>query len=73
MSDCIGSVVVVSCMFDSYWRHFFYSFLMYAARCISHTAGKDKKTSIKTLRCPLTAEFWRHCVLSAGTQRRALP
>ena len=71
MSECIGIVVVV-CSIPT-GDIFLNSFLMYAARCISHTAGKDKKTSIKTLRCPLTAEFWRHCVLSAGTQRRALP
>ena len=29
--------------------------------------------SVKTHRSPLSAEFWRHCVLSGGTQRRALP
>ena len=29
--------------------------------------------SVKTLRFPLAAVFARHCVLSAGTQRRALP
>ena len=25
--------------------------------------------SVKTLRSPLSAEFWKHCVLSGGTQR----
>ena len=25
------------------------------------------------LRTPLFTEFWRHCVLNGGTQRRALP
>ena len=28
---------------------------------------------MKTTRSPLYAEFWRHCVLSGGNQRRALP
>ena len=28
---------------------------------------------VKRRRSPLYAEFWRHCVLSGGTQRRALP
>ena len=25
------------------------------------------------LRTPLSTEFWRHCVLNGGTQRRTLP
>ena len=33
----------------------------------------QRDPSFKTLRFPLCAEFWRHCVLSGGTQRRALP
>ena len=28
---------------------------------------------VKILRFQLSAEFWRHCVLSGRTQRRALP
>ena len=35
--------------------------------------GRQEEPSVKTLRFPLSAEFWRHCVLSGGTQRRALP
>ena len=35
--------------------------------------GRQRESSFKTLRSPLTAEFWKHCVLSGGTQRRALP
>ena len=35
--------------------------------------GRQKETSVKTLRSPLSADFWRHCVLSGRTQRRALP
>ena len=38
--------------------------------CIPYTAGRQRKPSIKTLRSPVAAEFWRHCVLSGVTQRR---
>ena len=35
-----------------------------ASHCIPHTAGhKQKEPSVKTLRSPLPADFWRHCVL----------
>ena len=34
---------------------------------------RQKEPSVKTLRSPLSVEFWRYCVLSSGTQRRALP
>ena len=33
--------------------------------------GRQTEPSVKTLRSPLAAEFWRHCVLSGRTQRRA--
>ena len=33
--------------------------------------GKQREPSVKTLRFPLSAKFWRHCVFSGGTQRRA--
>ena len=33
---------------------------------------RDWRTYVKTLRSPLSAEFWRQCELSGGTQRRAL-
>ena len=32
--------------------------------------GRQREPSVKTLRSPLYAEFWRHCVLSRGIQRR---
>ena len=35
--------------------------------------GTQMEPRVKTLRSPLSAEFWRHCVLSGGTERRALP
>ena len=31
----------------------------------------DTLIILKNLRCPLSAEFRRHCVLNGGTQRRA--
>ena len=32
---------------------------------------RQREPSVKTLRSPLSAEFWRHCVLNGRTQRRA--
>ena len=34
---------------------------------------RQRKPSVNTQRSPLFAGFWRHCVLSGGTQRCALP
>ena len=33
--------------------------------------GRQTEPTIKTLRSPLSAKFWGHCVLSGRTQRRA--
>ena len=33
--------------------------------------GRQREPSVKTLLFPLSAEFWRHCVLSGRTQRLA--
>ena len=33
--------------------------------------GRQREFSVKTLRFPMSAEFWRHCVLSGRYQRRA--
>ena len=45
-----------------------------ASHCIPQRRGdRGKKPSVKTLCCPLSAEFWRHSMLSGGTQRRAFP
>ena len=33
--------------------------------------GRQREPIVKTLRSPLSAEFWRHSVLSGRTQRRA--
>ena len=35
--------------------------------------GRQREPSVKTLRSSFSAGFWRHCVLSGRTQRRALP
>ena len=32
--------------------------------------GRQREPNVKTLLSPLSAEFWRHCVLSGRTQRR---
>ena len=31
--------------------------------------GRQREPSVRTLRSPLPADFWRHCVLSSGTPR----
>ena len=35
--------------------------------------ARRRESSVETLRCPFFAEPWWHCVLSGGTQRRAMP
>ena len=35
--------------------------------------GRQSEPSVKTLRFPLSAEFWGHCVLSGENQCRAIP
>ena len=35
--------------------------------------GRQREPNVKTLRFSLSAKFWKHCVLSGGSQRRALP
>ena len=35
--------------------------------------NRQREHSVRTLRSPLSAAFWRHCMLSGGTQRHALP
>ena len=35
--------------------------------------GRQRELNVNTHRSPLSAKFWRHCVLSGGTQRRTLP
>ena len=32
--------------------------------------SRQREPTVRTLRSPLSAEFWRHCVLSSRTQRR---
>ena len=54
--------------------HFKYIAHMLQLHAVSRSQqGRQRESSVKTLRSPLSAEFWRHCVLSGGTQRSALP
>ena len=48
---------------------FFFSLKLYPSRT---QQSKQREPSVKTLRS-FSAEFWRHCVLSGGTQCRVLP
>ena len=57
-------------------RIFFYlkASVFHLVHAVSRTQqGRQREPSVKTLRSSLSAEFWRHCVLSGRTQRRALP
>ena len=48
--------------------------IIFRMQSVSRTLqGKQRESSVKTLRSPLSAEFWRHYVLSGRTQRRTLP
>ena len=47
--------------------------LLFVVTLVVRLYVKKPTPSVKTLRSPLSAEFWRHCVLSGGSQRRALP
>ena len=52
----------------------FFINIPYRLHAVSRTQqGKQREPSVKTLRSPLSAEFWRHCVLSGRIQRRSTP
>ena len=48
--------------------------LIFQLHAVSRTHhGRQREPSVKTLRSLLSAELWKHCVLSGRTQRRAWP
>ena len=52
-------------------RHF-KRYLFFQLEAVSRVyQGRQREPSVKTLRSSLSVEFWRHCVLSDGTQHRA--
>ena len=56
-----------------YFLSLFKNKKIYHFHAVSRTQhGRQREHSVKTLRSPLSAKFWRHCVLNGGTQRRAL-
>ena len=60
------------CMYFNNQILFYY--VLNQLHAVSRTLqGRQREPSVKTLRSPLSAEFWRHCVLSGRTQRRACP
>ena len=45
-------------------------FFFYQLHAVSRTQqGRQREPSVKTLRFPLSAKFWRHCVLSGRKPR----
>ena len=51
-----------------------WSFTLNQFHAVSRTQqGRQREPSINTLRSPLSAKFWRHCMLSGGPQRRTSP
>ena len=61
-------------IFQIYRITYFLFTYNYQLHAVSHTEhGRQREPSVKTILSPLSVEFWRHCVLSGKTQRRALP
>ena len=59
---------------SGFYKDLMYIFSKNQLHTVSRTQqGRQREPSVKTLCFPLFAEFWRHCVLSGRTQRRALP
>ena len=51
-----------------------FKYIKYQLHTVSRTQqGRQREPSVQTLRSPLSAWFWRHCVLRGRNQRRALP
>ena len=56
-----------------YRKYQLHAVFFFKLRAVSHTQqGRQRDSSVKTHRSPLSAEFWRHCVLSGGTQRQKI-
>ena len=63
--------MVMGCMVWAYANNLL-EFLFYQLHAVSRTQQCwQREPSVKTLRGPLSAEFWRHFVLNGRTQRRA--
>ena len=46
-------------------------FLIYFKLYPAHSRVGRGKPNVKTLHSPISAEFWKYCVLSGGTQHHA--
>ena len=71
-------IINISICCNEFIRHTFISCssicFFYPLHAVFHTEqGRQREPSVKTLCSPISAEFWRHCVLSGKTQRCALP
>ena len=52
----------------------YYIFVAFQRHLVSRTQqGRQRESSVMTVRSPFSAELWRHFLLSGGSQRRALP
>ena len=70
----IKSINKLSSIFDMYEKDLYEKVKLYQLHALSRTQqGRQREPGVKIFRSPLSAEFWRHCVLSSGTQRCALP
>ena len=48
-------------------------YIFYQDHAVSRTQqGRQREPIVETLRSPLSAEFWRHCLMSGRTQRRVI-
>ena len=50
-----------------------FSFTLYPADLVLIHSAQWEGSYWRHFRFPMSTELWRHCVLSGGTQRRALP
>ena len=48
---------------------FYVSSVVKVSRC--NLQNRQREPSVKKLHSPVSAEFWRYCVLNSGIQRRA--
>ena len=63
------AIVVLLYMFEIMFSCIYLLIIFFHA-VSRYLQGRQREPSVKTLRSPLSAEFWRHCVLSGRTQRR---
>ena len=75
LATVVGSLLIQGkIIFKTFLLYYIINIKSNQRHAVSSTQqGRKMEPSVKTLPSPLSAGFWRHCVLSDITQRRALP